>query len=119
MPRASRPPTAPGALAFVDATGGAFAALAAAFARAHGREATAASTAAVSVPAEIATVLGEVGLERPDVAAAGKSATGRIDVSDWGHPLHKGEGELEKLAVARIARDRIERRVDQLFASPK
>src|SRR5262245_54555753 len=103
------------ALCFVDAQGGAFAALAAAFAPAAGR-AAAPSAAEVGVPAEIEAVLGEVGLAGPEVIPAKKAAGERIDVTSWGHPLFQGEGELERLALARIARDRIERRVEALLA---
>lgn len=104
------------ALCFVDDGGGGFAALAAAFAAAAGREVKAASTVEVRVPAEIGVVLGEVGLAQPEVIAAAKADGERIDVSGWGHPLHRGEGDLEQKAVARIARDRIERRVEALLS---
>lgn len=104
------------AICFVDDCGGGFAALAAAFAGAAGRDATAASTVEVGVPAEIDAVLGEVGLEWPDVIPAAKALGERIDVSGWGHPLFQGEGDLERKAVARIARDRIERRVEVLLS---
>jgi hypothetical protein len=105
-----------GAVCFVDDAGGSFAAIAAAFAGAAGREVAAASTIEVAVPSEIDSVLGEVGLTRPEVGRERKSEGERIDVSHWGHALHRGEGELERLALARIARDRIERRVKALLA---
>jgi hypothetical protein len=113
---AKRSAPKPSAVCFVDDAGGAFASIAAAIAAAAGREAAAASTREVAVPAEIDAVLGEVGLTRPEVAREKKSEGERIDVSQWGHALHRGEGELERLAVARIARDRIERRVKALLA---
>jgi hypothetical protein len=106
----------PGALCFFDTAGGAFAALAAAAARAQGRDATAASTTKVGLPPEIAAVLAEVGAVLPKVEPAPEGAGERIDVSAWGHRLYQGEGELEKLALARIARDRIELRVEALLA---
>jgi hypothetical protein len=106
-------------LCFVDDAGGAFAALAAAFAGAAGLHAGAATTAEVGVEAEIEAVLDEVGLDCPDVIPARKATADaeRVDVSGWGHPLHHGEGELERLALARIARDRIERRVEALLSA--
>ncbi|MFT3773906.1 MAG: hypothetical protein QM820_51715 [Minicystis sp.] len=119
MPKASRS-SAPGAICFIDAAGGAFAAMAAAIARGQGREALAAtSSAAAVVPAEIGAVLGEIALAAPDVVLAAKIPAGaeRIDVDGWGHALHAGEGDLERHAVARIARDRIERRVESLLSS--
>jgi hypothetical protein len=92
---------------FVDAHGGAFAALAAGVARAGGQEALAATTSkAGSVPAEIGAAAPEVTL-----ASALPSGAERVDVSAWGTPLYAGEGELEHLSSARIARDRIERRL--------
>src|SRR5581483_2536716 len=99
----------------VDDSGGAFAALAAAFASAAGHDATAASTAEVGVESEDEAVLDEVGLEWPDVLPAKGAEGERIDVSGWGVPI-RGEGELERMALARIARDRIERRVEALLA---
>lgn len=107
-------------LCFIDGEGGAFAALAAAFAIAAGREAIAATTAAARVPDEIRAVLGEVGLTAPAVIAAGDvkdTKSERVNVSGWGHALHDGDGALEKLALARIARDRIERRIEALLAA--
>jgi hypothetical protein len=108
------------AVCFVDAAGGAFAALAATLARAHGHAAAAAATTspAVGVPAEIAVVLDEIGMKAPDVvlAAAVPRGAQRIDVGAWELALHPGEGELERLALARIARDKIERRVEAMDA---
>jgi hypothetical protein len=111
MPHKRKP-----ALSFVDDKGGAFAALAAAIVGAHGRQAFAFTTVAPNVPGEIDVVLTEIGASPrgalPLVPGAGES----IDVSAWGHPLFHGEGELEKLALARIARDRIELRVEALLS---
>ena len=107
---------APGPLCFVDGDGGAFAALAAGIARAHGRDGALAATTAkkVAFPAEIGAVLAEIGASLPEVtlASASVATTRRVDVGDWGTPLHVGDGDLERLAVARIARDRIERHLE-------
>ncbi|APR84009.1 Hypothetical protein A7982_09358 [Minicystis rosea] len=111
-----------GALCFVDAKGGAFAAMAAAITRAQGRDAIAAtSSAAARIPAEVGTVLGEIALTTPDIVLASKAPAGteRIEVDGWGHALYEGEGELEHLALARIARDRIERHVERLLGAQK
>jgi hypothetical protein len=78
---------------------------------------TAATTSkAVAVPAEIHAVLGEIGMKAPEVLPAARlpKDARRVDVAGWGAELYTGEGELERLAVARIARDRIERRVETL-----
>jgi hypothetical protein len=110
---ATKPPAKQGApsapakhsakIAFVDAHGGALAALAAGVARVSGagEPLAATSSRAVVLPPEIAAVLGEIGGSAPPV----------VDVGAWGLALHEGEGDLERLAVARIARDRIERRL--------
>jgi len=113
---APRGSAAPEPLCFIDAHGGAFSSLAAAVARAHGRaDARAATTSAiVRVPGEVATVLAEIGLAPPEVllAAAIPPTAERVELASWNLGLHEGEGDLERLAVARIARDRIERRLD-------
>jgi hypothetical protein len=117
MGKAAAKPTRAG-VCFIDATGGAFAALAAAMARAHGHaDAVAATTSpAVSVPSEIAAVLDEIGMKAPEVvlAAAVPRGAQRIDVGVWDLSLYPGEGDLERLALARIARDRVERRVEAM-----
>ena len=106
----------PRALSFVDARGGAFAVLAASLARQGGSKGALAATTspAVSVPPEIAAVLAEIGAEPVDasLATALPRDAERVDVGAWGHALHEGEGDLERLALARIARDRIERRLE-------
>ena len=123
MAKSPLPAGARGPLCFVDARGGAFAALAAAIARAQGHgDALAAATNAVSVPAEIGVVLDEIGLKAPDVLAAGKlpGDAQRVDLASWELSLHEGEhgeGSLERLSAARIARDRVERRVEALLAA--
>jgi hypothetical protein len=114
-PKGSRP--GGGAPIYVDAAGGAVAALAAGVARALGHPEARAATvsAAVAVPAEVAVVLGEIGATAPEVnlVSNGEDAADRVDVASWGLVLHGGEGELERLALARIARDRIARRLER------
>ena len=104
------------ALCFVDARGGAFAAMAAAIARAQGSPHAIAATSSdkIDVPAEIATVLAEINAGAPEVVPLGKVAKDaeRVDLASWDLTLHEGEGQLERLALARIARDRIERRLE-------
>ncbi len=126
-------------LVFVDANGGALAALAAGVARSLGRAGARALTtsAAVKVPREIDTVLDEIGASAPPVERAADRADGadaveRVDLGSWGLVLFEGDGEperlalerlaperlaperlaLERLALARIARDRIARRLE-------
>jgi hypothetical protein len=112
----SSSPTTPGPLCFVDGRGGAFASLAVGLVRAQGRsDALAATTSAsVGVPAEIVAVLAEIGLAAPEVvlAAALPLTAECVDLSSWRLSLHEGEGDLERLALARIARDSIERRLE-------
>lgn len=100
---------------FVDARGGALAALAAGIARAHGEAGAIAATRSpsASVPPEVRVVLEEIGASLPEVAldASVDRASQRVDVGGWEVFLHDGEGELERLSAARIARDKIERRI--------
>ena len=105
-------------LEFVDASGGGCAAMAAAIAVRAGRDATAGTTnATVGVPSEVDVVLTEIGLSAPSVALADAIPAGeRIDVEPWTAGLYSGEGDLERFAAARIARDKIERRVEALIA---
>jgi hypothetical protein len=120
MPRTSRPSPLPRALCFVDAKGGAFGVLAAAMARLHGRgDAVAATTTAPAVPAEVGLVLAEVGASAPEVLPAGKLPRDaeRVDVSGWDLPSYTGEGDRERIWLARIARDRAERRVEAMIAA--
>jgi|SRR5580698_3358093 hypothetical protein len=118
MPKSPRPAAGAAPLSFVDAHGGAFSSLAAAIARASGRGDAIAATSskAIAVPAEIAVVLDEIGMKTPEVVPAARLPRDarRVDVGAWGTELYAGEGELERLAVARIARDRIERRVEAM-----
>lgn len=102
-------------LAFVDGSGGALAAMAAAIAKAAGRDALAVTTAAAArVPAEVGAVLAEIASAAPAVTLAIPKSVERVDVDGWGK-LFEGEGDLERMASARIARDRIERRVDAML----
>lgn len=102
---------------FVDATGGGLAALAAGIARSLGHTGALAATTSDSivVPPEVALALKEIGAELPSVRrAADLPAEGRrIDPSAFAFPLHPGEGDLERRAAARIARDRIERYLER------
>jgi hypothetical protein len=115
MPKSPRPPSGQGPIAFVDARGGAFSALAAAIARAAGRGDALAATSskAVAIPAEIPTVLDEIGATAPEVVPASRlpKDAQRVDVDGWAIDLFAGDGDLERLALARIARDRVERHV--------
>ncbi len=103
-------------LCFVDASGGGLASLAAGVARLLGHaDAVAITTAhAVSIPAEVGAVLEEIGASPVDLSKTELPGATRIDLSDWDVSLYAGDGELERLATARIARDRIERRLEAL-----
>lgn len=102
-------------LFFVDDHGGALASLVAGVALAGGAadRFAATSSPSVSVPPEIGAVLAEIGASAPPVVLASALLAGveRVDVGAWGLVLHEGDGDLERLALARIARDRIERRL--------
>jgi hypothetical protein len=97
---------------FVDATSGALAALAAGVARSLGHaDAIAATTSdTIRVPTEVTTVLAEIGAETPAVIRAVELPEGAssLDLARFAGALHEGDGELERLSAARIARDRIE-----------
>ncbi|MEO7330161.1 MAG: hypothetical protein ABI193_16420 [Minicystis sp.] len=106
-------------LCFVDALGGGLAALAAGVAQSLGRtDALALTTAkAVSVPDEVGAVLAEIGVKLPPVArlpGGAPDVTDNIDLGTW--PLFllpPEQGELERLSAARIARDRLERKLER------
>jgi hypothetical protein len=115
-------------LLFVDAVGGALAVLGAAVARSLGKsDAVAATTAPLGpLPAEVPTVLEEVGMEVPPVGrleAVQHEGRRVIWLGEAPLPitlagarvvpcaLHPGDGELERLAMARIVRDQLERLV--------
>jgi hypothetical protein len=110
-----------GKLVLVDAAGGALSSMAAALAASMGRSdvVAATSTAFASIPAEVGTALEEIGLvPAPVVLLDSKDREGEsilvVDES-WGAKLWTGEGDLERLAAARIARDRIERRLETML----
>ncbi len=109
---------------FVDSIGGGLACLAAALATSSGRVATAATTALRVDRPEVLAALAEVGATpvRVEERAAPRDAdvwvgpapaanAERIAVHlyDGPDPTAFGPAELERLALARIARDRIER----------
>ncbi|TKD13056.1 hypothetical protein [Polyangium fumosum] len=115
-------------LCFADATGGALAALGAAVARALGHtDAVAATSGEVSpLPAEVPAVLAEIGLETPSILKLDEAlvnphavvwlAEGAAPVADARTLACKlapaDAGELERMATARIVRDRIERMLE-------
>lgn len=121
-------------IAFVDAAGGALSVLAASVAGslAFDVHVVAATFGAIDrLPAEIATVLEEVGMslasaEVMELKALDQGALDRIvflganpppgleGALRWDVALFAGEGDLERLATARIARDRIERGLERL-----
>jgi hypothetical protein len=104
-------------LIFVDATGGGLAALAAGVARKLGHAGALAATTsdAITVPPEVALVLREIDADLPPVQRAEEIAAiagPRIDPSAFAYPLYDGDGDMERRAAARIARDRIERHLE-------
>jgi hypothetical protein len=101
---------------FIDTVGGGLAALAAGVARHLGLAgATAATSAeAIAVPGEVLTALAEISAQVTSVAhLKDVKPTGEVvHLAEWSlYLLAPGEGELERLAAARIARDKIERRL--------
>ncbi len=101
---------------FVDDVGGGLASLAAGVARRLGHAGAKAATVsdAIAVPSEVITVLAEIGAHVTSVAhAKDVTPTGEvINLWEWSiYLLAPGEGELERLSAARIARDKIERRL--------
>lgn len=101
---------------FVDSVGGGLAALAAGVAHLLGiKGATAATSSdAVVVPSEVITALAEIGAHVTPVAhMKDVKPTGEVvNLAEWSlYLLAPAEGELERLAAARIARDKIERRL--------
>jgi hypothetical protein len=102
---------------FVDAVGGGLAALAAGVAHLVGLDGATAATSsdAVAVPSEVITVLAEIGAHVTSVAhLRDVKPTGEvIDLAAWSlYLLAPSAGELERFAAARIARDKIERRLN-------
>ena len=105
-------------LIFIDASGGGLAALAAGVASKLGHEGAIAATSSdqIAVPPEVALVLQEIGAKAPPVQRAHELASSRaraIDPAAFAFPLYPGEGDLERRAAARIARDRIERHLEK------
>ena len=101
---------------FVDNVGGGLAALAAGVAHLLGiKGATAATSSdAVVVPSEVISALAEIGAHVTPVAhMKDVKPTGEVvNLAEWSlYLLAPTEGELERLAAARIARDKIERRL--------
>lgn len=104
---------------FIDSVGGGLASMGAAIALSYGVDdaIAATSSATISVPHEVDQVLAEIGLsgvvvERADQVSLDGARVIKLGGSDpdaWPVALHQGDGDLEKLATARIARDRIER----------
>ena len=101
---------------FVDNVGGGLAALAAGVAHLLGLEGATAATSsdAVVIPSEVITALAEIGAHVTPVAHMKdvKPTSEVIHLAEWSlYLLAPTEGELERLAAARIARDKIERRL--------
>lgn len=117
-------------IVFIDAKGGGLALLAASLARAAGLEARAVTTTAPVARPEIAAVLREIGAPEDvpvETGAADEGAeiaslpgAGSLSVALYDGPERTefGPAELERLALARIARDRLERWVDARRAQP-
>ncbi|MEP7124323.1 MAG: hypothetical protein ABJE95_25570 [Byssovorax sp.] len=106
----------PKAPLFVDTVGGGLAALAAGVARHSGLTGATAATSsdAVAIPSEVLTVLAEIGAQVTSVAhLKDVKPTGEVvHLAAWSlYLLAPSEGELERLAAARIARDKIERKL--------
>jgi hypothetical protein len=109
-------------LCFVDDSGGALAALGAGVAHALGFVDAVATTtkAPAPLPPEVRVVLEEIGgapAKIEPLASVPLEGVEHIrlggDASDaWPIWLFAGEGELERLSAARIARDRIEKRLE-------
>jgi len=115
-------------LVFVDDVGGGLASLAASIATSRGLSARAESSVALVAVPEVETVLREIGVAvvsaaeraRGEIASAEERVTvgagaGGIDVKLYAGPATTefGGTELERIGLARIARDRIERYLDR------
>ena len=101
---------------FIDTASGGLAALAAGVAHRLGLVGATAATSSelVAVPSEVLTALAEIGAQVTSVAhLKDVKPTGEVvHLAEWSlYLLAPGEGELERLAAARIARDKIERRL--------
>jgi hypothetical protein len=107
---------------FVDDVGGALASLGAGVAHAlgHADAIATTTTAPAPLPAEVRVVLEEIGGEPAKIEALGSVPLEGVEhvrlggdaAEAWPVWLSDSTGELERLSTARIARDRIERRLD-------
>jgi hypothetical protein len=117
-------------MVFVDAVGGGLAAIGAGVATLLGIEGAIAATSAakVDVPSEVKAVLEEIGATLPTIHGGDAIASptdagaevvflGGEQAKGWSVALHSGEGELERLSAARIARDRMEKRLEAIKKS--
>ncbi len=101
---------------FVDTVGGGLAALAAGVAHLVGiKGATAATSSdAVVIPSEVISALAEIGAHVTPVAHLKdvKPTDEVVHLAEWSlYLLAPSAGELERFAAARIARDKIERKL--------
>jgi hypothetical protein len=108
--------TKSGSPLFVDNVGGGLASLAAGVAHRVGLAGATAATSsdAVAVPSEVITALAEIGAHVTPVARLKdvKPKGEVIHLAEWSlYLLAPSEGELERLSAARIARDKIERKL--------
>ncbi len=109
-------------LAFFDTSGGGLATLAASIAKHRGLEASA-STNALATRQEVSSALAEIGVTPCEAREVGAAPAGAIVVGAAGEiaaRLYEGPAEtpfgdasLERIALARIARDTIERWLEQ------
>ena len=101
---------------FIDTVGGGLASLAAGVARHLGIAGATAATSSdlVAVPGEVMTVLAEISAQVTSVAHLKdvKPSGEVVHLAEWSlYLLAPSEGELERLSAARIARDKLERRL--------
>ena len=104
-------------LAFFDTAGGGLATLAASIAKHHGQEASA-STIALAPRHEVSAVLDEIGVAALVASEVASAPAGAIVIGEGGVVAAKlydgpadtafGDTSLERLALARIARDSLE-----------
>jgi hypothetical protein len=122
-PQAAPNPRSPSArLCFVDDVGGALAALGAGVAHALGHVDALATTTKppAPLPPEVRVVLEEIHGEPAKIEALASVPLEGVEhvrlggdsPGAWPIWLYAGEGELERLSAARIARDRIEQRLE-------
>lgn len=109
-------------LAFHDTAGGGLATLAASIAKHRGLDATA-STTALAPREEVTAALAEIGVTPVAASVAASAPAGAIVIGPTAQipaKLYEGPAEtafgdtsLERIALARIARDQLERWLDQ------